>query len=59
MPNKILTILADKTLDEVWNIFKNKVLDAIDQAISSKLINNQKETTTLDNKRNKISDQET
>jgi hypothetical protein len=30
------------TVDEVWDIFKNKVLDAVDQTVPSKMINNNK-----------------
>ena len=30
------------TVDEVWDIFKKNVLDAVDQAVSSKIINNNK-----------------
>jgi hypothetical protein len=30
------------TVDEVWDIFKKKVLDAVDQTVPSKMINNNK-----------------
>ena len=50
------------TVDEVWDIFKNKVLDAVDQTVPSKMINNNKkrlpwitkEIKALIRKRNKL-----
>ena len=50
------------TVDEVWDIFKKKVLDAVDQTVPSKMINNNKkrlpwitkEIKALIRKRNKL-----
>ena len=51
------------TVDEVWDIFKKKVLDAVDQTVPSNMINNNKkrlpwitkEIKALIRKRNKLS----
>jgi hypothetical protein len=50
------------TVDEVWDIFKKKVLDVVDQTVPSKMINNNKkrlpwitkEIKALIRKRNKL-----